>query len=52
MSWLTMALFALAFVVLTLLTGGSGDDRPSDSRRRMRDRLSHGGFPTESWEIY
>lgn len=52
MSWLTMALFVLAFVALSLLTGRIGDDRPSDSRRRMRDRLSRGGFPTESWEIY
>lgn len=52
MSWLTMALFILAFVALSLLMGGNGDDRPSDSRRRMRDRLSRGGFPAESWEIY
>lgn len=52
MSWLMMTLFVVAFVALAILTGGNGAEKPSDSRRRMRERLAHGGFPLENWEIY
>lgn len=52
MAWLTMALFILVFVALAILTGGSPENDPSDARRRMRQRLAHGGFPPESWEIF
>lgn len=52
MTWLTVALFILAFVALAILTGGNGNDHASDidARRRMRARLARGGFPPESWE--
>jgi hypothetical protein len=50
-SLLLATLCILAFVALAILTG-SGDEIPSDSRRRMRARMSRGGFPPESWEIY
>ena len=51
MSWLVMALFFAVFIALAVLTGESPERNPSDARRRMRERLAHGGFPPESWEV-
>ena len=42
-----VSLFVL-FVVLAVAAGQV--DRPLD-KRKIRDRIARGGFPTESWEV-